>query len=283
MAKTRRIKSSEIDFGVNSLPKNRTSLFFSLFKRRFLLFFGLSLLSILFIGPAVVFETISRVSIFSAASIEKLNITQVVSYILFSSLISLALNFILCMGFSGLVHILQNLAHEKIVFVSDFFKGIKENILLSIFFAILLTLGYSVYKLNYVFSINNAQFDILKSVGFGFSILLLLTIIIMGFVSFIQNTVYKLNFRSLLANSFNFYLKGLLIYALITIVSFFYIFAIIFGSVIVDAILGLLLIVLSPEITLVFVLYTDSKLDKFINKEHYPELVDIGINRVIKK
>lgn len=283
MAKTRRIKSSEVDFGVNSLPKNRTSLFFSLLKRRFLLFFGLSLLSILFIGPAIVFETISRVSIFSDASIENLNITQVVSYILFSSLISLALNFVLCMGFSGLVHILQNLAHEKIVFVSDFFKGIKENILLSIFFTIFLTLGYSVYKLNYVFSIDNAQFNMLKSVGFGFSILLLLTIIIMGFVSFIQNTVYKLNFRSLLTNSFNFYLKGLLIYALITIVSFFYIFAIIFGSVIVDGILGFLLIILSPEITLVFVLYTDSKLDKFINKEHYPELVDIGINRVIKK
>ena len=263
-----------------SLPHNRKEVFFDLLRNRKMTLFALSCYTFMFFIPLAVdliyFNFVESMAI-SAEKFEYL-----FSLIFYSMLIMLPCMVIGFIGLAGAFYTAKKLVwQEGVSLASDFFKGIKENwkhalINGAIFGLVLfgLIIGGS-FMLIYA-----DVHAVVRGIAIGALIVLFLIFGMVTVLNFTQGVYYENSFGVTLKNSFSFLgllnWKVLVIYLLST------------GVVVtlglfnfLTLVIGLLLFaVLNSVVIVLYTLISHSAFDKYINQEHYPDMVNKGLYKV---
>lgn len=278
--KERQISDKE---AIRQLPSTRKELFFDLLKYRKMNLFALSSYTFMFFIPLVI--DLIYFNFLESMSIANEKYEYLFSLIFYSMLIMIPC---MCIGFIGLggaFHVSKKIVwQEGISLSNDFFKGLKYNwkhsLINGLIFSITLfgLIVGSSYLIIYQ-PLNN----IIRGVGIG---ALILVFILFGMIiplNFTQSVYYKNNYIVTIKNSFSF--LGLLnwkillvflmstgaivtlsLFNLITLISGFLLFAI-FNSIVI----------------ILYTLIAHTAFDKYINKEHYPEMVNKGLYKKDKE
>lgn len=267
---------NEVDV-LKSLPKNRKEVFFDLIKHRKMTLFSLSCFTFMFFIPLAV--DLFYFNFLESVAIEAEQYQYLFSLIFYSMLIMLPCMVVGFLGFSGAFYVSKKIVwQEGISIAQDFFKGIKENfrgaIIDGMIFGLVL-FGFVVggaYLLIYA-----PAHAVVKGIGIGALILLLLLFGMITMLNEAQNVYYANSYWITFKNSFSFLgltnWKTFLVYLLST------------GVVITLACLNMvtlgvglfLFAILNSVVIILYTLISHSAFDKYINQEHYPEMVGKGL------
>ena len=267
---------NEVDV-LKSLPKNRKEVFFDLIKHRKMTLFSLSCFTFMFFIPLAV--DLFYFNFLESVAIEGEQYQYLFSLIFYSMLIMLPCMVVGFLGFSGAFYVSKKIVwQEGISIAQDFFKGIKENfrgaIIDGMIFGLVL-FGFVVggaYLLIYA-----PVHAVVKGIGIGALILLLLLFGMITMLNEAQSVYYANSYWITFKNSFSFLCltnwKTLLTYLLST------------GVVITLACLNMvtlgvglfLFAFLNSVVIILYTLISHSAFDKYINQEHYPEMVGKGL------
>lgn len=282
-------KQAREDFEESMLPQNRKEVFKDVVKLHFLklLFCGLILLG--FAIPLIVVSLLKdtyQLSVLSALADSSLSSEEAVAGLQTSATISSVAN-IICyvifsIGLSGVARILKRLAWEENVGMgSDFLKGIKQNAVHYIILA--LALGILSLACTYISDMSFTGVGTAYYLGIAVTALCALilgpvgafmtvTISVYG-ISFFKNVRYaiilfKKNFFKTLGVCALFFLPFLVQMVLQVLIPQYFSVTIILKAITCLAI---------PFIMLGWFLYAYNCLDKSINKDYFPELVNKGL------
>lgn len=260
-----------------SLPSTRKEVFFDLLKYRKMNLFALSCYTFMFFIPLAIdlfyFNYLESMAIIA----EKYE--YLFSLIFYSMLIMLPCMVIGFIGFAGAFYTAKRMVwQEGISLASDFFRGIKENwkdaLINGVIFGLVLfglVVGGS-YLLIYA-----PVTPVVRGIGLGALILFFLVFGMVIALHFTQCVYYENNYGVTLKNSFSF--LGLLNWKV------FLVFLFSTGVVVALALFNLItlaigLILFAFTNSVVIILYTlisHAAFDKYINKEHYPDMVNKGL------
>ena len=265
------------------LPTNRKEVFFDLLKYRKMTLFVLSSFTFMFFIPLAVdllyFNFLESVLIANGQT------EALFSLVFYSMLIMIPCMMIGFLGFAGAFQAAKKLVWQEGTMVAqDFFQGIKENwrraILNGLFFGILLfglVVGGSYL---YIFS---PVSPVLCGIGIGALIIFLLVFGMMIALNFTQDVYYSNPFRYTIKNSFC--LLGLLNWRIIVlfILSTGGLIALCCFNIIMMAVGLFLFAILNSVVVVLYTLMSHYAFDKFINQEHYPEMVGKGLYKLEKE
>lgn len=216
-------KERDEDYARSTLPTNRWSLFFDIFKGRFSKLVIINLLMILFCLPLIILYFMRMAYISAQGSIMPFSGWMGIGYpstpdivglpqqimvstnLLFGALMLVA-SVIAAVGISGGIYVIRNMVWTEGVFVAnDFWRGIKINFIVilqsTIFYGVLLY-GFtlSISYANYAIAMGESTVLFNISVVVTYIAIVLLTIMYLWMVSMGGN--YKLKFFQLLKNAF---------------------------------------------------------------------------------
>ncbi len=216
-------KERDEDYARSTLPTNRWSLFFDIFKGRFSKLVIINLLMILFCLPLIILYFMRMAYISAQGAIMPFSGWMGIGYpstpdivglpqqimvstnLLFGALM-IAASIIASVGIAGGIYVIRNLVWTEGVFVAnDFWRGIKINFIVilqsTIFYGVLLY-GFtlSISYANYAIAIGESTVLFNISVVVTYIAIVLLTIMYLWMVSMGGN--YKLKFFQLLKNAF---------------------------------------------------------------------------------
>lgn len=193
---------------------------------------------------------------------------------LFSSLINVVSYLIFGIGVVGILRLVRKMAwSEPVCFWQDFAIGVKQNIGGLLCF---LALGL-LNAFNSVIMQNND--GLFAYVPLCVYVVILLPIILHVLV---QLSVYNHKAWDLISSSAFVYIKTLPISVLFSLLFMSYGLLDFIGALIPRYLLKAVFVMLLPTMVLGWFLYCCSALDKYINKQSYPELVDKGVWRLNK-
>ena len=278
--KEKQISDSEAK---RNLPTSRKEVFFDLLRNRKMTLFALSCFTFMFFIPLAVdlfiFNYLESVAI---AADKKEYLFSLVFYSMCIMLPCMIVGFI---GFAGAFYTAKRLVwQEDINLAVDFFHGIKENwkhaITNGLLFGVILfgvVIGGS-YLL--IFAPTS---PITCGIGIGALILVFLTFGMVISLNFTQDVYYENGIFTTFKNSFCF--LGLLNWKILVL------FLITTGGLFTLSIFnlitlgtGLLLFaILNSVVIIIYTLLSHSAFDKFINQEHYPEMVGKGLYKIEKE
>ena len=272
--KERQISDSEAK---RALPHNRKEVFFDLLRHRKMTLFALSCFTFMFFIPLAVdllfFNFLESVAIANEQE------DYLFSLVFYSMLIMIPCMIIGFLGFAGAFHTAKKLVwQEGTMFASDFFQGIKENwgraIINGLIFGIIL-FGF-VMGGSYLLIFQKAQ-PVLVGVGIGALTLFLLILGMMTVLNFTQDVYYSNPFIYTLKNSFLFI--GLLNWRIMVlfIISTGGLIALCCFNMIMMAIGLFLFAILNSVVIALYTLMSHYAFDKYINAEHYPDMVGKGL------
>ena len=262
-----------------TLPHNRKEVFFDLLRNRKMALFSLSCFTFLFFIPLAVdlfyFNLLESIAIGDGKS------DTLFSLIFYSMLIMIPCMIIGFVGLAGTFYVAKKMVWQEGTMVAvDFFKGIKDNwrqaIINGVIFAIIL-FGLVVGS-SYLLIMSPSP--VLKGVGIGG---IIAVFIIIGIVLALNNTqmvYYENPYLITMKNSFCF--LGLLHWKV------FLLFVLSTGGVIALACFNLITLaiglflfaVLNSVVVIIYTLLAHSAFDKYINQEHYPEMVGKGLYKL---
>ena len=263
-----------------SLPTNRKEVFFDLLRNRKMTLFALSCYTFMFFIPLAVdliyFNFVESMAI-SAEKFEYL-----FSLIFYSMLIILPCMVIGFIGLAGAFYTAKKLVwQEGVSLASDFFKGIKENWKHALINGVIFGLVLFGLIIGGSFMLIYADVHaVARGIAIGALIVLFLIFGMVTVLNFTQGVYYENSFGVTLKNSFSFLgllnWKVLVIYLLST------------GVVVtlglfnfLTLVIGLLLFaVLNSVVIVLYTLISHSAFDKYINQEHYPDMVNKGLYKV---
>ena len=212
-------------------------------------------------------------------------INHAFSLVFYSMLIMVPCMIIGFIGFAGAFYVAKKLVwQEDATLAVDFFQGIKENwkhalingFLFSLFFFGLVMGGL------YLFLLARTQ-PIWSGVGIGGLILVFITFGIVITINFTQDVYYENRYLATVKNSFCFIgllnWRVLVLFVLTTgvIVALGFFNMITLGA-------GLFLFaMLNSVVIIIYTLLSHSAFDKYINKEHYPDMVGKGLYKLEKE
>lgn len=263
-----------------SLPTNRKEVFFDLLRNRKMTLFALSCYTFMFFIPLAVdliyFNFVESMAI-SAEKFEYL-----FSLIFYSMLIMLPCMVIGFIGLAGAFYAAKKLVwQEGVSLASDFFKGIKENWKHALINGVIFGLVLFGLIIGGSFMLIYADVHaVVRGIAIGALIVLFLIFGMVTVLNFTQGVYYENSFGVTLKNSFSFLgllnWKVLVIYLLST------------GVVVtlglfnfLTLVIGLLLFaVLNSVVIVLYTLISHSAFDKYINQEHYPDMVNKGLYKV---
>ncbi len=263
-----------------SLPTNRKEVFFDLLRNRKMTLFALSCYTFMFFIPLAVdliyFNFVESMAI-SAEKFEYL-----FSLIFYSMLIMLPCMVIGFIGLAGAFYTAKKLVwQEGVSLASDFFKGIKENWKHALINGVIFGLVLFGLIIGGSFMLIYADVHaVVRGIAIGALIVLFLIFGMVTVLNFTQGVYYENSFGVTLKNSFSFLgllnWKVLVIYLLST------------GVVVtlglfnfLTLVIGLLLFaVLNSVVIVLYTLISHSAFDKYINQEHYPDMVNKGLYKV---
>ncbi len=263
-----------------SLPTSRKEVFFDLLRNRKMTLFALSCYTFMFFIPLAVdliyFNFVESMAI-SAEKFEYL-----FSLIFYSMLIMLPCIVIGFIGLAGAFYTAKKLVwQEGVSLASDFFKGIKENWKHALINGVIFGLVLFGLIIGGSFMLIYADVHaVVRGIAIGALIVLFLIFGMVTVLNFTQGVYYENSFGVTLKNSFSFLgllnWKVLVIYLLST------------GVVVtlglfnfLTLVIGLLLFaVLNSVVIVLYTLISHSAFDKYINQEHYPDMVNKGLYKV---
>ena len=216
-------KERDEDYARSTLPTNRWSLFFDIFKGRFSKLVIINLLMILFCLPLIILYFMRMAYISAQGAIMPFSGWMGIGYpstpdivglpqqimvstnLLFGAMM-IAASIIASVSIAGGIYVIRNLVWTEGVFVAnDFWRGIKINFIVilqsTIFYGVLLY-GFtlSISYANYAIAIGESTVLFNISVVVTYIAIVLLTIMYLWMVSMGGN--YKLKFFQLLKNAF---------------------------------------------------------------------------------
>ena len=263
-----------------SLPTNRKEVFFDLLKYRKMNLFALSCYTFMFFIPLAV--DLIYFNFLESRAIAAEKNEYLFSLLFYSMLIMLPCMIIGFIGLAGGFYVAKRMVwQEGISLASDFFKGIKENwkhaVINGVIFG--LTLFALIVGGSYLI-MNVPVHPVVKGIGIGALVLVFSLFSMVIALNFTQGVYYENSYGVTLKNSFSFLgllnWRVLLIYLLST------------ASVVVLGLFNLLTLaiglflfaVLNSVVIILYTLISHSAFDKYINKEHYPEMVNKGLYKV---
>ena len=260
-----------------SLPTNRKEVFFDLLKYRKMSLFALSCYTFMFFIPLAV--DLFYFNYLESMAIVADKFEYLFSLIFYSMLIMLPCMVIGFIGLAGAFYVTKKMVwQEGISLASDFFKGIKENwkhaVINGVIFGLVL-FGLIVGG-SYLYIYAQVA-PVVKGIGLGALILLFLMFGMVIALNFTQGVYYENPYGVTLKNSFSF--LGLLNWKV------FLIYLLSTGVVVTLGLFNLLTLaiglilfaVLNSVVIVLYTLVSHSAFDKYINKEHYPDMVGRGL------
>jgi len=275
-----KIKKASNDFKETDLPSNRIEMFKDCLKVRYGELLKTGLVSFIFFVPILLImlmKTVGLSNILSSGegTAEEIAISSYTTVFIFDLLMVIA-SIVAALGIAGLTRVIRQIAWgEPLFFTKDFFDGIKLNgkfIVGATFF-----LSFT-YAMSDVLMYSPASMPaLIKTLPTG---ALIIMIIPLYLYNLSQVNVYDITLVKGTKNSCILYIKSapktlLFVLTIIVISCIKYIsyFLISLG------ILSLLLIAVLPIFYLAWFLFSCTTLDKVININYYPEIVDKGIHR----
>ena len=262
---------------INSLPHNRKEVFFDFLAHRKMNMFALSCLTFVFFIPLAV--DLFFFNFLEAAAIASEKYEYLFSLIFYSMAIMLPCMVIGFIGFAGAFYVAKKMAWQEGTMIAvDFFQGIKENwkhaIVNGIIFGIL-TFGLVVGSSALL--IYMKEQPIWCGVGIGALILFYLIFGMVIALFFTQDVYYANSFGNTFKNSFRF--LGLLNWRvlLLFLLSTGGLVALCAINMITLAIGLFLFAILNSTVIILYTLISHSAFDKYINAEHYPDMVGKGL------
>ncbi len=273
------------DFGYEDLPHNRFQVFKTLFRIR--LGFLLKVLGItcLFLLPLLAWNTYGRLTIrvlLAELTSENQNqiYPQIYGFLVIRSLVCLPLFYPAVIGLGGMVRVYRKLAWSEITFLSDYFDGLKKNLLRYAFLTLVCWFSYAIL-LFALYSIKALNLQpLMTGMMVGVSFLQFGFLLIFGFYFLLQNDIYKIDFFHLVSNSFKFVFKSFLASLGLMALLFSPRLCVVFGNFYFDLLSTLLVAILLCPVALAHVLISCAQLDKWINKNLYKAIYDKGIYRL---
>ena len=267
---------------LKSLPHNRKEVFFDLLKHRKMALFALSCFTFMFFIPLAV--DLFIFNYLESAAIASDKQEYLFSLIFYSMLIMIPCMIIGFLGLAGAFFTAKKMVwQEGTMLAHDFFQGIKEN------WAIALLNGFLFALVTFALVIGGSYFIIYSpfapiwcGVGIGALILMFIVFGIIVALNFTQAVYYQNSIFATLKNSFSF--MGLLHWK--TLVLFLLSTGAVFTLCCFNMItlgIGLFLFaILNSLVVVIYTLLSHSAFDRYINKEHYPDMVGKGLYKVVK-
>ena len=260
-----------------SLPRNRKEVFFDLLKNRKMNLFAFSCYTFIFFIPLAV--DLFYFNFLESAAIASEHNDQLFSLIFYSMLIMLPCMVIGFIGFAGAFYIAKKMVwQEGLSLASDFFQGIKENWKHAILNGVIFGLALFGLIIGGTYLMLYAPIHaVVKGIGLGALILFFLVFGMVTVTNFTQCVYYENSYIITFKNSFSFLgllnWKLLVTYLLTTgVVVTLGLFNLITLSI------GLLLFAITNSlVVIIYTLISHSAFDKYINKEHYPDMVNKGL------
>ena len=267
-----------------TLPHNRKEVFFDLLAHRKMTLFALSCYTFMFFIPLAVdllwFNFLESVAISNNA-----DAAQLFSLYFYSMLIMLPCMVIGFLGFAGAFYTAKRLVwQEDVSLAFDFFHGIKENwkhAIINGFAFGLFLFGAAVGSIYLILFLNSQP--ILLGLGIGALILLFLVFGMVISLNFAQDVYYENGIGTTFKNSFCF--LGLLNWKVLVT------FLLSTGVVVLLGCFNLLTLAigvacfafLNSLVVIIYTLLSHHAFDKYINKEHYPDMVGKGLYKLEKE
>ncbi|MCI2069093.1 MAG: hypothetical protein LKJ88_05910 [Bacilli bacterium] len=268
------------DFSSQDLPHTRWKLFKDVLFHQFGTLVQTSLLNALFALPLITDYLVFSFLI-GAAELNKATSQELFALYFYGCLIGFICLVILVIGLTGGMEIAKKLSYEEgVITTASFFLSLKENwkegLVMGILFGLIYTLGEigSVYLLIFA-----SSQPILAGIGIGALIFLVILITIVLHLYLLQTVIYQNKIRYALKNSFIMSFLSFL-FSFLLFLFFPGIFIALMAINNITAYIGMGLFLLFSEIGLLaWAVYGNRVLDKYINTEHYPELVDKGLTK----
>ena len=264
-----------------ALPHNRKEVFFDLIKHRKMTLFSLSCFVFMFFIPLAV--DLFYFNFLESAAIASDKSEYLFSLFFYSMIIMLPCMLIGFLGLAGGFYVAKKIVwQEGISLASDFFQGIKENwkraLINGFIFGILLFVAVVGSSYLLIFA---SEYPVWCGIGIGASILMLLMFGTVIALNFTQDVYYQNKFHHTFKNSFHF--LGLLNWKI------FLVFIFSTGVVVTLGIfnmitlgIGLFLFaILNSVVIILYTLISHAGFDKYINAEHYPDMVGKGLYKVV--
>ena len=278
--KEKQISDSEAK---RSLPTSRKEVFFDLLRNRKMSLFALSCFTFMFFIPLAV--DLFFFNYLESAAIAADKKEYLFSLVFYSMCIMIPCMVVGFIGFAGAFYTAKRLVwQEDINLAVDFFHGIKENwkhaIINGLLFGVILfgvVIGGS-YLL--IFAPTS---PITCGIGIGALILVFLTFGMVIALNFTQDVYYENGILTTFKNSFCF--LGLLNWRILVL------FILTTGGLFVLSIFNLITLgiglflfaILNSVVIIIYTLLSHSVFDKYINQEHYPDMVGKGLYKLEKE
>lgn len=266
-----------------SLPHTRKEEFFDFLKHRKMNMFALSCFTFMFFIPLAI--DLFYFNFLETAAIASEKYEYLFSLIFYSMLIMIPCMVVGFIGFAGAFYVAKRMVwQEGISVASDFFQGIKENWVHALIDGILFSIALFglVVGGSYLF-IYAPVHAVVRGIGIGALILIFLIIGMITPLNLTQSVYYTNPYMTTLRNSFSF--LGLLNWRV------FVLFLLTTGGVVALAAINLITLgvglflfaVLNFAIIILYTLMSHYVFDKYINKEHYPNMVGKGLYKKVEE
>ena len=278
--KEKQISDSEAK---RSLPTTRKEVFFDLLRNRKMTLFALSCFTFMFFIPLAV--DLFFFNYLESAAIAADKKEYLFSLVFYSMCIMLPCMVVGFIGFAGAFYTAKRLVwQEDINLAVDFFHGIKENwkhaIINGLLFSVIL---FGVVIGDSYLLIFAPTSPITCGIGIGALILVFLTFGMVIALNFTQDVYYENGILTTFKNSFCF--LGLLNWRILVL------FLLTTGGLFVLSIFNLITLgiglflfaILNSVVIIIYTLLSHSVFDKYINQEHYPEMIGKGLYKLEKE
>ena len=278
MRKKEKIPSA--DFTSQDLPHTRWELFKDILLHQTGTLVQTSLLIALFALPLITDYLVFSLLI-GAAELNKATPQELFALYFYGCLIGFICLIILVLGLLGGMEIAKKLAYEEgVITTAAFFLALKENWKEGLVMGVVFGAVYTLAEIGVVYLLFFASSQpIWVGIGIGALIFLAILVTLILNLFLLQTVIYKNKIRYTLKNSL---LMSFLSFPLSFLVFLFFpgIFVALMAINNITAYIGMGLFLLGSEIGLVsWACYGNRVLDKYINTEHYPELVDKGLTK----
>ena len=275
-------KEKTRDFEKGDLPSNRVEVFFDSIKMRYSVIFKIGILLLLFSLPFLIasfFKDSYLLSIETSLNSEEITETQYNSYLLMATRIycwvCIPCFALISLSLAGSIRIIKNLVwQDPIFFKQDFIDGIKANAMRYIVYSLFIGLIHYLSRMAILLNLNVPIISYLPS---AISLGVFLPVVLFNFV---QSQIYNISLLQEVKNGFLLYIRTFFTTFAATIIASapigFYFISFIYVKAVVEIIYVVFIL---PIVLLGELLYFFSKLDRFVNKEHHPEIYDKGIVR----
>lgn len=270
-------KCAAEDYTESDFPSTRKEVFFECYREHFMLLLKTGLLCLIFLIPLIAVLFVKDIYMYSslAALAEQTEENQ--KAIIYTANVmygpfQVIAQTLFAVFFAGVVQLLrQTLWNEPVFFGDDFKRGLKSN---SLRFTITV----------FLLSINNYALDIMpESVVIYILKGVFVAIVLPVAIWFLLYGIYyKLGVFASLKNAVLLYIKTVpatVLLLVLTVVPFWLVTNLITLLIAKYAVIIVLALFYVIPLTMCWMLYAGSIFDKYINKEHYPEVYRKGMRK----